>query len=85
MIQNRQFKLILDPYGGETQLFDLLDDPYETRDLSSVNPKIARELKDSLIAWMRHSEKIAAELPASGGTGADPSSSLLDELDEGGY
>jgi len=52
MVRSRRYKLIRYPQAGEVQLFDLQNDPWETRDLAE-NPKYFDKLieMDKLLRW----------------------------------
>jgi hypothetical protein len=41
----------------EVELYDLLNDPYESRNVAELYPKIASELKERLLVWDRVIEK----------------------------
>lgn len=60
------WKLIESYADGSTLLFDLRDDPSETRDRSAERPEVARELLGRLRAWRR---SVGAAMPtrATGG------------------
>ena len=61
MIRDDRFKLIYIPtrLGARFELFDTLEDPAETRDISSKDPEIVRQLKSKLMEWI--SEEVSLE------------------------
>lgn len=57
------FKVVVTapPYGtGETQLFNVAEDPGETRDLSKEHPDMLKEAQE---AWRRYAEDVGVVLP----------------------
>ena len=46
-------KLIFDGDAGRFALYDLGEDPGESRDVSGAQPEVARELRSRLAAWRR--------------------------------
>ncbi len=46
-------KLIFDGDAGRFALYDLAEDPGESRDVSGAQPELARELRSRLAAWRR--------------------------------
>jgi len=47
-----RYKLLTENLGsGEFQLFDLVSDPKETRDLSAEKPEVFAQMKQRLLAW----------------------------------
>lgn len=52
-------KLVLDLVRDRAQLYDLLDDPGERRDLASREPERARELRARLEAWIAQQRALA--------------------------
>jgi arylsulfatase A-like enzyme len=85
MIQDGQYKLIIDPYTGGLELFDLRADPGETNSLVAAAPTMAESLLQGLLDWMAHAAEIRTALPHSEETIVDPGSTLWEELEEGGY
>lgn len=85
MIQTCDYKLILDPYTGDVELYDLQADPTEQVDVGADRPEVVQTLRDELIAWLDRAEQVAAELPRSEAGGANADASLLEELRQGGY
>jgi arylsulfatase A-like enzyme len=51
-VQDRRYKLILSTPFSRTQLYDLQDDPGETRDLSRSLPAIEARLRGALEVWI---------------------------------
>jgi len=56
----KNFKLVYDLKTDRDQLFDLLQDPKETRDVQREHQATADRLRDELRSWMRHEEANAA-------------------------
>lgn len=52
-IRTREWKLIEYFEDGRLELFDVLNDPGEQRDLAAANPQIAAQLRARLDAWRR--------------------------------
>jgi arylsulfatase A len=46
-----QFKLVV-IHGGKPELYDVVSDPAERRDLSAVHPDLTRRLRAELAAWL---------------------------------
>ena len=49
------------PQSGEPQLFDLKNDPRETRNLAADNPELVKELSSLLNEWYVPNERQAGE------------------------
>ena len=47
-----QFKLVITG-GGKPELYDVVNDPAERRDVSAEHPKLTRELAAGLAAWLK--------------------------------
>jgi arylsulfatase A-like enzyme len=47
-----QFKLVITG-GGKPELFDVVDDPAERRDVSAGNPEVTKQLREELAAWLK--------------------------------
>ncbi len=47
-----QFKLVVTG-GGRAELYDVIADPAERRDVSAAHPELTRELRDELLAWLK--------------------------------
>ncbi len=47
-----KFKLIVTG-GGKSELYDVVDDPAERRDISAEHPELTSELRDDLTAWLK--------------------------------
>ena len=78
------YKLIFDPETARVELYDLLDDPGEKRDLAADEPGRVEQLVALLQQWMRQSEQRAQELPrAHAAQAIDESTELL--LKQAGY
>jgi arylsulfatase A-like enzyme len=56
--------------GGRVELYNLRDDPHETRDLAAAEPARARQLASVLHAWQRETD---AALPRGDNPGYEPS------------
>jgi len=50
-LRDGRFKAIHDPEASRTKLFDLVEDPMETRDLAASDPVRANRYRDHLLAW----------------------------------
>lgn len=50
-VREGRHKLIVTVPAGTTELFDLQEDPGETRDLSSQQPELVKRLKSRLVNW----------------------------------
>lgn len=59
-VRDGRFKLTTDYDGSNTQLFDLVDDPTESRDIAAERPDLVAQLRSTLLAWN-------AGLPADAG------------------
>jgi arylsulfatase A-like enzyme len=59
-IRTRDWKLLEYFEDGRLELFDLANDPTESRDLAATQPEKAMELKGRLAAWR---ERVDAKLP----------------------
>ena len=46
-----QFKLVV-TRGGKPELYDVVGDPGERRDISAVHPEMTRQLRTELNAWL---------------------------------
>ena len=66
-IRNRRWKLIRYPLIGRTQLFDLQNDPYETRDLSN-DPAQAGRIDRMLAALARQQARYGDRTPLTAET-----------------
>jgi arylsulfatase A-like enzyme len=60
----RNFKLVYDQKTNRHQLFDLLRDPRETKDVQRENEATASRLHDALLGWMQR-EGANAGAPAN--------------------
>ncbi len=49
------FKLILDLQDGDKELFNLVKDPAERKNISSSEPRITYEMEQGLRQWMEQS------------------------------
>ncbi len=47
-----QFKLVVTG-GGRGELYDVVGDPAERRDVSAEHPELTKELRDELTAWLK--------------------------------
>jgi arylsulfatase A len=47
-----EFKLVVSG-GGKSELYDVVGDPAERRDISAEHPEITKELRDELAAWLK--------------------------------
>ena len=55
-VRTKRFKLILNLWTNQKQLFDLTHDPKELQDVARQNPVVTRELEAQLAEWMRHNQ-----------------------------
>ena len=39
--------------GGKSELYDVVDDPAERRDISAEHPDVTKKLRDELAAWLK--------------------------------
>ncbi len=62
-IRTPRFKLI-QHHGGQLQLFDLVDDPRERRNLATARPALAARLEAELDAWQRARPRLGDEATA---------------------
>ncbi len=76
-------KLILDPYTGAVELYDLHTDPAEQHNLAANRPALVSALREQVQTWMAHTAEVARRLPRS--AGQDAPAGLIRELPEGGY
>jgi hypothetical protein len=66
-LRSREVKLILDLSGGGRNLFDLIADPYEERDISQERPELAASMEADLnrfVAAQRKQTSGASMTPA---------------------
>lgn len=82
MVRNLQFKLILDPYSGNLEAYDLAADPAEQDNLAAQEPAWVPPLHDSLLSWMENASEVAKTLPRSAGS---LDASALETLEDLGY
>jgi len=47
-----QFKLVVS-HGGKSELYDVVGDPAERRDVSAQYPELTMQLRDELAAWLK--------------------------------
>ena len=47
-----QFKLVITG-GGKPELYDVVGDPAERRDVSAANPELTKQLRGELAAWLK--------------------------------
>lgn len=52
VLRTERYKLLSNEHTGETMLFDLVEDPGETRNLAAEEPEILRELVAEKDAWL---------------------------------
>ena len=50
-VRSGRYKLVCEYDGTDVQLFDLEQDPGETRDVAGMHPDLVDSLKAGLIAW----------------------------------
>lgn len=55
-VRSERYKLILNLWTGEKQLFDLQTDPSELTDIAAKNPAVFRELDAELGKWMQQNQ-----------------------------
>ncbi len=48
------WKLLCMPDGSDTELYQVFDDPKETKNLASANPDLVERLKTSLLSWKKN-------------------------------
>lgn len=48
---NHRYKLIERPLSGEVELYDLLEDPQETKNIALEQPQIVQQMHAQLMAW----------------------------------
>ncbi|MBL7966294.1 MAG: sulfatase-like hydrolase/transferase [Prolixibacteraceae bacterium] len=53
-IRKGDYKLLMDFDGSNVQLYNLIDDVGETKNLKEKNPQVAAELKKELMAWFKN-------------------------------
>lgn len=58
-VRSDRYKLVMNLYSGEAELYDLENDPGETRDLAAEHPREVRRLQSALSAWIREVEGMA--------------------------
>jgi arylsulfatase A-like enzyme len=51
-VRRGRYKLVLNRRSGETQLFDLLEDPAESRNAAPQHPEVATQLRAELEAFL---------------------------------
>lgn len=51
-VRERQYKLIRQHTDEAFELYDLVNDPQETRNLAALKPHIARSLEQSYRQWI---------------------------------
>ena len=61
-VRKGRYKLIEFFEDGRLELYDLLDDPSESRNLAMMFPEVVSALKTEMDVWRRH---VGAELPSS--------------------
>jgi arylsulfatase A-like enzyme len=52
-VRDGQWKLLVNADGSGAELYDVVADPRETRDLAADQPALAARLKDLVLAWRR--------------------------------
>lgn len=62
---------------GDVELFEVLQDPDETKNLAAAHPEIVQQLKKSLDAWWTPKPVAAAPAPATAAAGAKRPPNLL--------
>jgi hypothetical protein len=77
--------LIYSPSGRRVELYDLRTDPEETKDLSSENKSIVRELRDHYDRMVRDSRDLAANFELRDGGAPELDEKTLEELRALGY
>ncbi|RLF97873.1 MAG: hypothetical protein DRN47_06395, partial [Candidatus Wolframiiraptor sp.] len=58
-IRNREFKLIFNRKTGEVELYNLLEDPGETKNLKDSLPEKRKELLTRLRAFLKENDSLA--------------------------
>ena len=48
-----QWKLLINADGTGAELYDILADPYEARNLATENPAIAQRMTAAALAWRK--------------------------------
>ncbi|MGH7958764.1 MAG: hypothetical protein ACREH8_17400, partial [Opitutaceae bacterium] len=51
-VRNRQYKLIRQHANEPFELYDLINDPQETKDLAPAKPQIAKTLEQAYLHWI---------------------------------
>ena len=51
-VMRGKFKLVATA-GGKSELYDVVGDPAERRDISAEHPELTKELRDELTAWLK--------------------------------
>lgn len=52
-VRHGQWKLLCDYDGTQAQLYDVITDPGESKDMAHTKPEVVRELTNKLLAWYR--------------------------------
>ena len=62
-IREGKWKLLVNPDGTSTALFDLEKDPAEKADLGQQEPAVAQRLRDAALGWHKALPTLASPLP----------------------
>jgi len=82
-VQNRRWKLTLNPARGARELFDLDGDPFEHANVAAQHPDVAAQLESVLRAWDRGQPDLASLQKAM--AGAEVSEEIRERLRQLGY
>lgn len=62
-VRTQQYRLVIKPSG--TQLFDMIDDPMEIKDVSKKHPELYNQLQRELQVWMNRARQIESAYPVA--------------------
>ena len=52
-IRDGEYKLLFNPDGSRTELYDIPRDPYESENLALQRPEVVRKLRETALAWQK--------------------------------
>ena len=61
-IRCEQHKLLFDYESGTVALYDLIEEPQETHDLSAMQPALAEQMRVRLFAWLDQNQSLKPQL-----------------------